>query len=168
MGNIQLAAHLARPSSVRRPQTSVWRMHTGRHLPVGRSAGRWSNDETSCPHSSLEAAFSRSNHRRSGLCCESMRTPEASQRDSERTLCLMEGRQEIIMTTFGIEAGQLHENQVGDTVSVALHCIGDDREIGSHGGEVDLGHTGTLTRRRRGRHCRHRHVSDPEWPRSSR
>lgn len=59
-----------------------------------------------------------------------MSAGKAAVGDPESSLGFVESREQIVMTTFGIESGQFTLREVGDSLAITVEGVGDDGEFG--------------------------------------
>lgn len=59
-----------------------------------------------------------------------MRTSETAMGNSQGSLGFMESREQIVVSTLRIETGQFALGEIGDSLAVAVECVGDDGEFG--------------------------------------
>lgn len=64
--------------------------------------------------------------------------------DAQSSLGFVEGRQQIVVSPFGVTAWEIVLDERGDTLAVAIDCIDDHSELGGNGGQIDGRHPRTL------------------------
>lgn len=57
--------------------------------------------------------------------------------DPEGTFGLVERREQVVVQTLGIDAGEITLDEAGHPMPVSIDGIGDDSEFGGDGGQVD-------------------------------
>lgn len=64
--------------------------------------------------------------------------------DPQGSFGLVERRQQVVVSTVRIESWKIGLDESGDALAVTVDGIGDDRQFGGNGGEIDGRHLRTL------------------------
>ena len=73
-----------------------------------------------------------------------MSAGQSAMRNAQRTFGFVKSREQIVMTTLGVEAREIVLDESGDAHPVSIDCIDDDGEFGGDGSQIDGRHGETL------------------------